>query len=109
MQRALVVVAIVALILMAGLAWHATAQLGGRETSAPATAPSSVPTAGKIDLNRATVEELSRLPGISPQAAEWLVRNRPYRNLDDVVVRRILGKKQFARIRELVTVGHDGR
>jgi len=41
--------------------------------------------------------------------AERIVRHRPYKKLDDLVTRRVLGKKEFARIREQVVVGRTER
>ena len=61
----------------------------------------------KVDLNQAKLEELSRLPGITPILAERIARQRPYRKLDDLVTRKVLGKKQFARIREYVVVSRE--
>jgi len=63
----------------------------------------------KLDLNRATAEEISRLVGVSAEVAERIVRYRPYRKLDDLLTRKILGKKEFARIREQVVVGRSDR
>jgi DNA uptake protein ComE-like DNA-binding protein len=71
---------------------------------APLHGPRPVPIQNKVDLNQAGVDELRRLPGITPEIAERIVKNRPYRKLDDLVTRKVLGKKQFARVRELVIV-----
>ena len=70
----------------------------------PAPGALQGPGQAKVDLNQAGLEELRRLPGITPQIAERIVRNRPYRKLDDLVSRKVLGKKQFARVRELVVI-----
>ena len=91
-----------------GVAWVAAAQHGGAakdswpaETVEPSS--QSVPQK-KVDLNNAGVEELTRLPGITPILAERIAKHRPYRKLDDLVARNVLGKKQFARIREFIVV-----
>jgi len=62
------------------------------------------PSQTKVDINQAGLEELTRLPGITSVLAERIAQHRPYRKLDDLVTRRVLGKKQFARIREFVIV-----
>jgi len=109
MQRTFALIAVGKVLALAGLACLAADQLGRVEA---ATGASSVRThtvqalpQGKVDLNRAGVEDLARLPGINSALAERIVKHRPYRKLDDVVSRRVLGKKQFARIREFVTIG----
>jgi len=109
MQRASLLIGISVAVTLAGVTWLAAAQLGGMETDSRSEGAPRAPVAKeKTDLNRAGLEELNRLPGISPQLAERIVKNRPYRKLDDLVSRRVLGKKQFARIRELVVVGSGG-
>jgi DNA uptake protein ComE-like DNA-binding protein len=113
MRRTLVLIGAGSGLILAGVAWLAAAQLGIRDTD-PAVAvvqddaqpgPAQGPVKPKVDLNRAGMEELRRLPGITPEIAQRIVRNRPYRKLDDLVTRKVLGKKQFARVRELVMVG----
>ncbi|MCZ7626107.1 MAG: hypothetical protein C3F12_12565 [Candidatus Methylomirabilota bacterium] len=60
--------------------------------------------ASKLDINTASMRELQRLPGISPEVAERVVRNRPYHKLDELIVRNVLGRKELARIKEWVRV-----
>ena len=85
--------------------WLAVAQPGMRDANARRTVEKSAAAQTKLDLNQAGLQELRRLPGITSQLADRIVKNRPYRKLDDLVTRKILGKKQFARIREQVVVG----
>lgn len=75
-----------------------------------ATSPTkpSVASSGKIDLNRATVEQLQSLPGIGPVLAQRMIDARevkPFSSVDDL--RRVsgIGPKRLDAIRELVTVG----
>ena len=58
----------------------------------------------KIDVNVASVRELQQLPGIGPELAERVVRHRPYHKLDELVARKVLGRKEFARIKERIRV-----
>ena len=58
----------------------------------------------KIDINTATAMELQELPGIGPKLAEKIVKNRPYKKIDDLVAKKVLGKKKFAKIKDLITV-----
>jgi len=112
MRRTLVLISAGSAVVLAGVAWLAAPQLAARDMNssvpvvqeAPDQGPAQGPIRSKVDLNQAGVEELRRLPGITPEIAERIVRNRPYRKLDDLVTRKVLGKKQFARVRELVIV-----
>ena len=61
-----------------------------------------------LDINRASVEQLDRLPGIGPARAAQIVRirerNGPFRSVDELRVLPRLSEKQFAQLRPLVTV-----
>ena len=92
---------------MAGEARLQAAQIGGQDSGLPPRGEQLSPTAAKLDINSAGIDELVRLPGMTLQLAEGIIRNRPYRKLDDLITRKVLGKKQFARIREFVAVSRD--
>jgi len=110
MRRVLVLVGMGGLlILVAGVAWTAAAQLGSGEVTSKGESSTNGSTLGKVDLNRASAEEISKVAGVSAEVAKRIVRYRPYKKLDDLVTRKILGKKEFARIREQVVVGRTDR
>jgi len=64
--------------------------------------------AARVDVNRADRDELGRLPGMTPEAADRIIQHRPYRRLDDLISKKAIGKKQFAQIREYIIVGPGG-
>jgi DNA uptake protein ComE-like DNA-binding protein len=109
MRRAFLLISVVGAPVLAAVAWLPAAQLGGNDGTPQAPVPAEVSAQGttqaKVDLNQAGLEELTRLPGITMPLAERITRHRPYRKLDDLVTRNVLGKKQFARIREFVVIG----
>ncbi len=110
MRRVLVLVGIAGLfVLAAGVASTAATQLGSGGVASRGETSSNGSTPGKVDLNRASAEEISKLAGVSPEVAERIVLHRPYKKLDDLVTRKILGKKEFARIREQVVIGRTGQ
>jgi DNA uptake protein ComE-like DNA-binding protein len=105
MRRILVLAGIGGLlILVASVTWMAAEQLESGEVSIKGKAQPNEPSPAKVDLNRASAEEISRVAGVDAEVAERIVRHRPYRKLDDLVTRKVLGKKEFARIREQVVV-----
>ena len=89
-------------------------------TSVPApqriiTTPSTVPTAGqsqrtqgKLDLNRATAEQLQRLPGIGPVLAQRVIEQRMmhgrFHTVDDLREVKGIGKKRMDQLRPLIMV-----
>ena len=108
MRRTFLVMSTGGALVLAGVAWLAAAQLGGRETDSmipegPEASVQALPQT-KVDINQAGVEELTKLPGITRVLAERITKNRPYRKLDDLVTRKVLGKKQFARVREYIVI-----
>jgi DNA uptake protein ComE-like DNA-binding protein len=63
------------------------------------------PGQSKLDINAAPAQLLDQQLGIGRDVAERIVRLRPYRKLDDLITRRVLGRKQFARIKHRIHVG----
>jgi competence ComEA-like helix-hairpin-helix protein len=63
---------------------------------------------GRLDLNRATADELRRLPGVGPGLAAEIVQTRERRGrfaaADDLRTVPGMGPKKFERIHDLVTV-----
>ena len=64
---------------------------------------------GPLDINRATAEELQRLPGIGPALADQIVRTRERRgsfaSSDDLRAVPGIGPRKLDGIRDLITVG----
>jgi predicted DNA-binding helix-hairpin-helix protein len=55
---------------------------------------------GELDINKASVEELRQLPGISEATAKKIAQNRPYARRDDLVTRKVLPQAAYDAIRE---------
>lgn len=77
------------------------------------TAPSATPAshAGSLDLNRAGVDDLQRLPGIGPALAARVVEFRrlhgPLATVDDLLQVKGIGQKRLDRLRGQVMVGRS--
>ncbi len=81
---------------------------GSRPPRAAKLSETKVQTDGRLDLNRATLAELQRLPGVGPTLAQRIVeaRERQGRFASAEDLRRVpgIGPKKFEAIRELVVV-----
>jgi competence ComEA-like helix-hairpin-helix protein len=66
----------------------------------------------KVDVNRASMEDLEALPGVGPKMAERLMEvraARPFRSVDDLREVAGIGPKRFAQLEGVVTVDPVGR
>jgi competence protein ComEA len=79
-----------------------------RPVSPTPTAGRSQEKQGKLDLNRATAEELQGLPGIGPVLAQRVIAQRtthgPFHTVDDLRDVKGIGKKRMDQLRPLVMV-----
>ncbi len=67
-----------------------------RATRVEAPAPSTSPDPTRVNINRASVEELNRHSG---QLGKAIVQDRPYRSVDDLIPQRIVKRTVFSRIK----------
>jgi competence protein ComEA len=78
-------------------------------TGAPPDQPGAMDAAGRLDLNRATAEELQSLPGIGPSRSAAIVRHReehgPFRVPGDLRAVPGIGEATFQGLADLVVVG----
>lgn len=58
-----------------------------------------------LDLNRATDEQLQRIPGIGPVSAAKIVAGRPYRKVDDLLKIPGIGPKKLEAISPYLALG----
>jgi competence protein ComEA len=100
---------LVAFVLALALPMAARAQGAAPEKpAAPAkttqaeTAKPAKPAAPKVDLNSATKEDLTKLPGVGDAIADKIIAGRPYKAKAELVTKNIVTKKEFAKFRTLV-------
>lgn len=61
-----------------------------------------MPEEQRVDINRATLEELLRVPGMTRSWAGRIVRFRPYRTKVDLVERGIVSGEVYNRIKDYI-------
>jgi DNA uptake protein ComE-like DNA-binding protein len=97
----------VALVVVGVAGGSPTGLIGAQSAGVAASSTRALQTA-KVDINRAGHEEIGRLPGMTPEVAARIIQKRPYRKLDDLISKKVVGRKQFAEIREHIFVGPAG-
>lgn len=68
------------------------------------TEPAPAPKAEFVDINAASVEELTSLNGIGPARAKAIVQGRPYRTTDDLVQRQVVPAAVYDGIKDRIGV-----
>ena len=56
-----------------------------------------------LDLNTATKEQLSSLPGMSSREADRVIAGRPYNESSELVTRHVMPKAEYDKIADRVT------
>lgn len=57
-----------------------------------------------IDLNKASKDDLTSLPGIDAHKADRIISERPYANAHQLVTRHVLSEDEYSQIQERVVV-----
>jgi competence protein ComEA len=92
--------------ILVGLPQPAAAATG--TAPGPAGAGSAAAAGGKVDLNRATVEQLDTLPGVGPVTAQrildWRTQHGRFTAVEQLREVEGIGERRFGQLRGLVTV-----
>jgi competence protein ComEA len=57
-----------------------------------------------VDLNQASKEQIEALPGMTSGQAERIIAERPYKDAQQLVTRRILSQAQYDQLKDKVVV-----
>lgn len=107
MKRTSVYVFLLGLMLAA---WGLQGQTSGAAGKAPAKAGSTkAPAAAKaapaddlVDINRASADDLKKLPGIGDAYSAAIIKNRPYKNKTQLTTRKVIPDATYAKIRDKI-------
>ena len=59
-----------------------------------------------IDINKASLEDLLSLPGLTEHEADRIIAQRPYDDAHDLVTRHVVPDAEFDKIRDRIIAGH---
>lgn len=60
----------------------------------------------QININTASFSDLRTLPGVGPVTANKIINNRPYSSIQDLLLKRAVGKKEFGKIKDRITIAN---
>jgi DNA uptake protein ComE-like DNA-binding protein len=58
----------------------------------------------KVDINDASEEELTGLPGIGPREAKRIIHGRPYHDRHELVSKKILSESAYQKLKDDINV-----
>jgi competence protein ComEA len=79
----------------------------GAKPMAPVASPTPIRQAtamAPVDVNTATLEQLSATKGLNKTLAEAIVKGRPYKSLDELTKNKILSEEIFAHVKDELTI-----
>jgi len=93
---------------MLGVCVAGMAQYQDRDSrGVPKTSANAPPPEARIDINHASVDELLKVPGMTPSWAGRIVRFRPYRTKQDLLERGVVNSQAYDRIKDYVIAHRD--
>lgn len=101
-------VAVIVFVLASAGAWAQKAEPSKPDTRSDVLRTESVkaaPSSVRLNLNKASVAELAKLPGVGDARARAIVKGRPYRSKDELLRRKIVPENVYEDIKTNVYAG----
>lgn len=57
-----------------------------------------------VDINKATMDQLDKLPGVGPVTSQKIIENRPYSSIEELYTKKAVSKAVYEKIKDKVSV-----
>ena len=98
----LALMVIVALVAGAGLAPSDGLAQQAPAPATPKPATPAPPAMKKVDINKASLDDLKKVPGLDESMAKKVVDGRPFKNVDELLSKKVLSKDVFDKVKPLL-------
>jgi DNA uptake protein ComE-like DNA-binding protein len=97
-------------IVLPGMCMAGTVQYHDSDTrGVPKTSQNAPPPEARVDINHSSIEELLKIPGMTPSWAGRIVRFRPYRTKRDLFEYGIVSGEVYDRIKDFVIAHREAQ
>lgn len=59
---------------------------------------------GVVDINKATMDQLDKLPGVGPVTSQKIIENRPYSSIEELYTKKAVSRAVYEGIKDKVSV-----
>lgn len=98
--------ALFALVLLASLAFAQTSSTTAKDQKSTASSTAKTKKSDLVDINSATKDQLSALPGIGDAYSQKIIDGRPYNTKKDLVTRKIIPQATYDQIQGKIIAHH---